>query len=123
MIPQDMVSKIVTIIQSFVPGYQLKNKSDNFWMRFLGFFAGPFFMTSVWSTIGSTTWRPNYIGPQEYIILSHEGIHCQQYQKYGTFLMMVLYLFPISLVPLLIAPILFLSHLWWVWIGMSLLVL
>ena len=123
MTPQEILPLVINLGKTINPNFTVKNKSDSWIMKSLGFFFGATFMTLVWTTIGNTTWRPNYQGDQEFLVMAHEIEHIRQYQKYSFLLMGFLYLFPITLAPLLLIPIIFVPHLWYIFVALCLICL
>lgn len=66
-------------------------------IKAITFGKNPYFLTQYCTTIGETIYVPDdwYIW-SDYVkheVLSHELIHVKQFQKYGTFLFSILYLF------------------------------
>ena len=82
-----------------------KKKSNVLWMRLLGRFAGPWFMSEAWTTIGDTIFvparndknidwgTPEWEKRNDYII-RHERVHIEQWERLGWLLFLTLYLGP-----------------------------
>lgn len=102
------------IIRYHVPEYDLKMKSESWLQRLIGKIMGMVgnktYMTSFWTTIGYTTYRPSNPGWGEWTVICHEGMHAIQARHMGSIVMGMLYLIPLTL----IAPIALLGfwH-WW----------
>ena len=97
---------------------QYRRKSDSFLMGVLGRIFGDHFLTSYWTTIGSTIYPPTIYDKDEdwgtvawemrhLSVVRHELVHVRQFQRLGFFLMLLLYVGP--------SPFLLLSSLILMW--------
>jgi hypothetical protein len=110
--------KVVGMIQLFDPNYKLVYKSNSKLMAVLGWILGlvgaKTFMSSFWTTIGSTTYLPTdpVFLEQNWAVLFHEGKHVIQMRNYTLPFYFMLYLFPLTLFPVLIG-----LGIWMLWVN------
>jgi hypothetical protein len=131
---EQKLTDAVFLVSSCVPGFNLKLKSESWTQRqlgkVLGWLGSKDYMTDVWTTFGSTVYRPiqcdRGVANNEWQIILHEGRHANDAYKMGVVLFSFLYLAPQSLgilgsLALLVLALVGCLSAWWCLLPLALL--
>lgn len=102
MTEQEKIEGILSAVRCYVPGFNLKLKSESRFQKFIGkifaLLGNKTYMSCFWTTIGKTVYRPaackQRILEGEWKTLLHEGRHVDDCYKLGLPLYCFIYLFP-----------------------------
>lgn len=96
----------IDIIRRFVPQFEVRDKKDSWLQRLIGWFSRPFnpgYMTDFWTTFGFKSYKPAAIDEFSWLDVLHEGKHAYRAKRLTRPMFYFLYMFPISLVPIILS--------------------
>lgn len=106
MTGSDRVMLAVNMVQSLVPGYEVTEKSGSSLQRAIGRIMGLLgnreYMTSYWTTFGTTSYRPSGHRPDDWQVVLHEGLHARRNRDDGSVGRGILYMLPQALAPVVL---------------------
>lgn len=108
VVEAERLGRSVEIVRQFCPKFEVRDKENSWTQRLIGRLLGrwmPSYMTDFWTTIGFTTYRPSLARADgdQWMTVFHEGLHAVQAKRLTRPIFYLLYLFPVSLAPFLLA--------------------